>query len=55
MLEIVAVELPSSMHFLQPGWWVFHLVVIPLIFVLGLAAGRRGALAGDMGTARGSP
>lgn len=42
MLELLAVELPGSMRFLQPGWWVFHLAVIPLIFVLGMVAAKRG-------------
>ena len=42
MFELLAVDLPKTFQFLQPGWIVLHLCAIPLVFVLGMAVGRRG-------------
>ena len=27
--------LPESFRFLRIGWWITHLIAIPLVFVLG--------------------
>ncbi len=41
MIDLIAMELPATLRFLQPGWIIFHLTVIPVVFVLGMALGRR--------------
>jgi hypothetical protein len=41
VIELLAVELPRTFQFLQPGWLALHLVAIPVIFVVGMAVGRR--------------
>ncbi len=52
---ILAVDLPKTMQFLQPGWFILHLSAIPLVFVLGMALGRRGTIrSGSTGTQFGS-
>jgi hypothetical protein len=46
VFDILAVELPRTLHFLQPGWFVLHIISIPLVFVLGMAVARRGLAPG---------
>jgi hypothetical protein len=42
MLELAAsIQLPETLQFLNPGWFVLHLCAIPLVFLIGLAVGRR--------------
>ena len=40
--------LPEALHFLQWGWWVVHLVGIPVVFFIGMAVGKgkKGGAAG---------
>ena len=48
---MLAVDLPKTLQFLQPGWFILHLSAIPLVFVLGMALGRRNTMrAGSTGT-----
>lgn len=35
--------LPQTFRFLYLGWWIVHLVAIPLVFVLGFLVGRKAA------------
>ena len=41
MYELLAVDLPRTMQFLQPGWFVLHLAAIPIVFIIGMAVGRK--------------
>jgi hypothetical protein len=41
-LAAAQIELPDTLHFLNGGWWVLHLVAIPTVFLIGMAIGRRG-------------
>ena len=34
--------LPEAFHFLHVGWWVLHLIAIPLVFIVGFVLGGRG-------------
>lgn len=44
--------LPESWQFLRWGWWVVHLVAIPLVFFIGFLVGKRkGGKAGSVGQA----
>jgi len=43
MFEILAVDLPRTLQFLQPGWFVLHLTAIPVVFIIGMAVGRKTA------------
>lgn len=33
--------LPETFHFLEVGWWVVHLVAIPVVFIVGFLVGKR--------------
>ncbi len=33
-------QLPEAFHFLRPGWWVVHLIAIPLLLVIGSFIGK---------------
>ena len=33
--EGIGMQLPKTFRFLNPGWFVVHLVAIPLVFYLG--------------------
>jgi len=33
--------LPETFHFLQVGWWVFHVIAVLVVFMIGLLAGRK--------------
>ncbi len=57
MIDLIAVDLPRTMQFLQPGWIILHLSAIPLVFVLGMAFGKRRMPAtgsGSLGTSPGT-
>jgi hypothetical protein len=44
MLELAAnLQLPETLRFLNPGWFILHLCAIPLVFLIGMAVGRKGA------------
>jgi H+/Cl- antiporter ClcA len=34
--------LPEALEFLNWGWWVVHLVGIPLVFLIGMSVGKKG-------------
>ncbi|MDD4890880.1 MAG: hypothetical protein PHU85_13245 [Phycisphaerae bacterium] len=33
--------LPQSLQFLHVGWFVIHLIAIPVVFAIGFAVGKR--------------
>jgi hypothetical protein len=37
--------LPETFEFLNLGWWILHLVGIPVVFLIGFLVGRRGSKA----------
>ena len=36
--------LPEFWKFLEPGWWILHLLAVALIYLLGVGHGRKRAL-----------
>lgn len=44
----LAVVLPEAFEFLNIGWWVLHLVAIPLVFFIGMAVGKRKSVGGKV-------
>ena len=49
MLNLLAdVELPRTLQFLNLGWWIVHLVAIPLVLVIGMVVGKRCCKSADM-------
>jgi hypothetical protein len=34
--------LPEALEFLRWGWWVVHLIAIPVVFLIGLSVGKKG-------------
>jgi hypothetical protein len=33
-------SLPPAFRFLRPGWWIVHLIAIPLLLVIGILIGK---------------
>jgi len=40
--------LPETFHFLHLGWWVVHVIAILVVFMIGLGAARKCAVAPDL-------
>jgi len=36
--------LPAFWQFLKPGWWILHILAVGIIYLGGIAHGRRRAL-----------
>ena len=41
MIEMLAMNLPEPLQFLNRGWWITHLVAIPVVFLLGMASCKK--------------
>ncbi|MFW6161325.1 MAG: hypothetical protein ACODAJ_01070 [Planctomycetota bacterium] len=37
--------LPETLHFLQPGWWVLHIIAIIVVWLIGFTMGKKKAAA----------
>ena len=33
--------LPETFHFLHVGWWILHIIAIPVVFLAGFAVGKK--------------
>lgn len=40
LLERGGVALPEGLQFLQPGWWLLHVLAAALVYVYGYRRGR---------------
>lgn len=38
--------LPEAFEFLNVGWWILHLIAIPVVFLLGFVVGKKKAKKG---------
>jgi hypothetical protein len=38
-------RLPEAFHFLNAGWWVVHIIAIPVLWIIGYAMGKKAAAA----------
>ncbi len=34
-------ELPQTFQFLGLGWWIVHLIAIPVVFYIGMITGKK--------------
>lgn len=43
ILPIVGLVLPEPLQFLNYGWFIVHLLAIPVVFLIGMAVGKKRA------------
>ncbi len=43
MNQVLGFVVPEPIQFLNWGWWVIHLIGIPVVFLIGMTVGKKRA------------